>query len=527
MSVRYGECSKQGIWFEKMEEADMIRNVLEYLEHTAAAAGEAGVTDETGFCSYRKLLEKSMCIGSALCSLTAPNRPIPVLMDKGIEALAAFLGIVQAGCCYTLLNPDLPDSRLRQVLDVLRSDYLLTDSGHRERAESLFPAERIRFVRELQQAPQDQKTLESIRSRMIDTDPLYINFTSGSTGVPKGVVISHRSVIDFMEVFPELFRITDADILANQAPFDFDVSVKDIYSALKTGANLVIVPKQLFSQPVKLLDFLCDHRVTTMIWAVSALCLITTVHGLDYRTPETVTKVLFSGEVMPLKHLKTWMEHLPEAEFVNLYGPTEITCNCTYHVMERGRCYDAGIPIGRAFPNERVFLLDEQDRLVTQVNCPGELCVSGSAVGLGYFSADEQTREKFPQNPLNIWYSERIYRTGDLACRNEQGELMFRGRRDFQIKYRGHRIELEEIERAMAQVEGIDRACCIYEEEKNRLYGFYVGTPDSRTLYQKLTQLLPVYMIPGKLTRCDSLPLTKNGKTDRAALKKELRQENK
>jgi non-ribosomal peptide synthetase component F len=137
-----------------------------------------------------------------------------------------------------------------------------------------------------------------------------------------------------------MFNITSDDILANQAPFDFDVSVKDIYSSISVGATLVIVPKTYFSSPAKLLDYLCEHNVTTMIWAVSALCLITTFHGLDYKVPEKVRKILFSGEVMPIKHLNIWMNHLNKCEFINVYGPTEITCNCTYHIIDRKRKYE-------------------------------------------------------------------------------------------------------------------------------------------------------------------------------------------
>ena len=498
----------------------MIKNILEYLEHTAQTAPQNGVTDEGGFCSYAELLDRSRKVGSGLLPHTSLNQPVPVLMEKGIDALTTFFGIVQAGCCYTLLNPELPDSRLGQVLSVLEPPCILTDLSHRARAEALFPGGAVLLLEDLLGTAADSPALERIRSQMIDTDPLYINFTSGSTGVPKGVVIGHRSVLDFIDIFTEQFHITAEDVIANQAPFDFDVSVKDIYSAVKTGADLVVVPRALFSQPVKLLDFLCDHRPTTMIWAVSALCLITTFHGLDYRVPETVKKVLFSGEVMPMKHLNAWMDHLPEAEFVNLYGPTEITCNCTYHIIERGRDYADGIPIGTAFPNERVFLLDEQNNPVREPGVPGELCVSGTALGLGYYAAPDQTGEKFPQNPLNSRYFDRIYRTGDLACWNDRGELRFLGRKDFQIKYKGHRIELEEIEKAMVETPGVERACCVFDEEKGRLYGFYIGGPDKKELHQTLSASLPVFMVPGRLVQVESMPLTKNGKTDRAALMK-------
>ncbi len=503
-----------------------MKNVLEYLEHSVQNKQEARVIDENGACSHAQLMERSRRIGSALVKRTGENMPIGVFMEKGAETLSAFFGIVYAGCFYTLLNPELPEARLCQVQSVLDAKFILTNRQLYRQAQQTFAESTILLIEELENAQIDEQALERIRENMIDTDPLYVNFTYGSTGVPKGVVIGHRSVIDFVDVFTELFEINGADVIGNQAPFDFDVSVKDIYPALKTGADLVIIPKRLFSQPVDLLDFICDHKITTMTWAVSALCLISTFHGMDYRTPETVKKVLFSGEVMPMKHLKSWMEHLPDTQFVNLYGPTEITCNCTYHRIDRCRDYAAGIPIGRAFPNERVFLLDEQDRKITQQGVCGEICVAGTAVGLGYYCAQEQTACRFVQNPVNMAYHQRIYRTGDLGCFDEAGELRFMGRKDFQIKYKGHRIELEEIEKAMMAIPGIERACCIFDQEKGRLYGFYVGAMDKKELHKAMVQTLPIFMVPGRLTEVEVMPLTKNGKIDRKALAARMGEKN-
>ncbi len=496
----------------------MKKNVLEYLEKTALSSNDSVIVDENRTCSYAELLEYSKRIGSYLAEKTSENMPIAVLMEKSIDTLSAFFGIAYAGCYYTLLNPDLPTVRLEHVQSVLEAKYVITDNAHRECAEKIFPSDRILMIDDLKKSEINQVTLNSIRERVIDTDPLYINFTSGSTGTPKGVVISHRSVIDFIDVFTEIFDITSNDTIGNQAPFDFDVSVKDIYSALKTGASLVIIPKRLFSMPMDLLDFICENNVTTMIWAVSALVLINVFHALDYKTPNTVKKVIFSGEVMPMKHLKSWMEHLPEAEFINVYGPTEITCNCTYHKIDRNRKYENGIPVGKAFPNERVLLLDENDKCITETDIPGEICVSGTAVGLGYYKDNVQTSQKFLQNPVNNRYFERIYRTGDLGCYDEEGNIKFLGRKDFQIKYKGHRIELEEIEKAMLDLDGIEQSCCVFDGDKDRLYGFYVGTMDSKELYNTLSEKLPVYMIPGRLKQMECLPLTKNGKIDRKNL---------
>lgn len=499
----------------------MKRNVLEYLEETAGKyPDKTGVTDESGSCTFRELMEKSRRTGSALAARIERREPVGVFMEKGISALQAFFGTAYAGGFYVLFNPEFPETRLGQIQSVLDASVIITDEEHYDAACKIFEGRKIYKIEELRKAPDDEAHLAYIRQVTLDTDPLYGNFTSGSTGVPKGVVVSHRSVLDFIDHFTEIFGIGETDVIGNQAPFDFDVSVKDIYSAMKTGAELTVIPKRLFSNPSALLDFICDHKITTLIWAVSALCLVSSFHGLDYKTPETVNKVLFSGEVMPMKHLRAWMEHLPEALFVNLYGPTEITCNCTYHVIDRNRLYEKGIPLGKAFPNEEVFLLSSGGRRIRESGEAGEICVRGTALALGYYNAPEQTAGSFVQNPGNSHFPELIYRTGDLGILDEAGELYFSGRKDFQIKYMGHRIELEEIERAVNQIEGVERCCCIFDEKKNRLYGFYVGTPDKKELHGMLRQVLPVFMIPGTLKKADWLPMTANGKIDRKALRR-------
>jgi len=498
-----------------------MTNILEYLERSAQLYPEKpALVDERQSITFAQALENSRRVGSSLALSIAQGQPVAVYMEKSVENLCAFWGIVYAGGFYVSFNTQLPTSRLQQMQSVLQAPFVITDEEHRAALEEVFPPHRILLYQDLVKSAVDRALLAQIRQRHVDTAPLYANFTSGSTGVPKAVVVGHRSTLNFIDHFCPIFSITQKDVIANQAPFDFDVSVKDIYSALATGATLVLVPRPLFSQPQQLLDFLCEHRATTLIWAVSALCLITTVHGLDYRTPETVNKVLFSGEVMPAKHLKIWMEHLPRAQFVNLYGPTEITCNCTYHIIDRERSYPDGIPMGQAFPNEDVFLLDGDDQLVTSPNVVGEVCVRGSALALGYYRNPEQTAAAFPNNPLNPCYPERIYRTGDLARYSTLGELHFCGRKDFQIKHMGHRIELEEIERAVSNLPGVHRCCCVFHSEKHRLYAFYQGELTSKELRLQLLPILPPYMIPNVFRLVDQFPLNKNGKIDRTLLMK-------
>lgn len=497
----------------------MVYNILDYLEESAAACPKKTAWEdlEHGF-TYEEVFDYAKRIGSGLSDVLPPNRPVPVLMEKEAWTLNVFMGAVCAGCFYTLVDISQPAERIQTILATLRAEVVVTSRTYLEKVKALGFAGRIFLVEELVQSEIKEAVLAKRRKAACDTDPLYAIFTSGSTGVPKGVVVSHRSVIDFTEHFVRIFEIEREDVIGNQAPFDFDVSVKDIYPALKTGATLEVIPKKYFSVPKKLLDFLDDRNVTTLTWAVSALCIISMLKGFRYKVPKSIRRVMFSGEVMPVKHLNYWKQYLPDALYVNLYGPTEITCNCTYYILDREFAEEELLPIGEAFPNERVFLLDENDKLLTKPGVLGEICVSGTALALGYYRNWEKTEKVFVQNPLNDCYREPIYRTGDLGRYNEQGELYYVTRKDFQIKHMGHRIELGEIEAAFQALEGIERVCCIFDEPNNRIMGFYVGVLGVKEIALRLTDKLPRFMIPNIFCQVETMPMTKNGKIDRKQL---------
>ena len=492
--------------------------ILDALEATGARLPDkTAFVDEEAQLTFAQLIALSRAAGSALSRRAAPRTVIGFYMDKSCATVAGFMGAVYAGCAYAQLNLRHPAARVRAILDTLASPVVVTDRAHEAQLRAMDVPGEILLLEELLDSPIDHAALSRVRTQMLDTDPLYVNFTSGSTGTPKGVVVGHRSVLDFIRCFTEIFSITEADVLANQAPFDFDVSVKDIYSGILTGATVAIVPTAYFTQPVRLMDFLCDHDTTVMVWAVSALCFLTTMNALEYRKPGHLRAILFSGEVMPIKHLNKLRALLPDVLYVNLYGPTEITCNCTYYIVDRPFAPGETLPLGVPFPNERILLLTEEGR-EARPGETGELCVAGTAVAMGYYKDPARTAAAFTQNPLHSDYLDLIYRTGDLVRLTEGGEMVYVSRKDFQIKHMGHRIELGEIETALCALDGVERACCIYLHEKGKILAFLCGTADKRAVTEALRETLPAYMIPNIFMQVEQMPLNKNGKIDRAAL---------
>ncbi|MCR4874335.1 MAG: amino acid adenylation domain-containing protein [Clostridia bacterium] len=496
-----------------------ITNVLEFLENSANNyPDKIAFADDKVSITYKDLVQKARAYGSYLATKVEPTQPIAILGDKSVDSIISFFSCVYAGCFYVPLNTRHPKERIQLILDTLDKPYVIV---HTNFDRFLPEYDESKILRLDADAKEDPILLNKIRENHIDVDPLYVLFTSGSTGTPKGIAVSHRSVIDFITIFTDIFDIKADEIIGNQAPFDFDVSTKDIYSTISVGATMEIIPKGKFSFPTFLVDYLIERKVTTLIWAVSALTILSTLKAFDYKVPTDIKKVLFSGEVMPINQLNIWKEHLPNTKFINLYGPTEITCNCSYYEIPDGPFTKDVLPIGKTFPNERIILLDEELNEVKNPRDVGEICVSGTALAMGYYNKKVETDAAFIQNPLNSRYIEPIYRTGDLGYYNEDGELCFIGRRDFQIKYMGHRIELSEIESAISQIEGIDKAVVLFSQKEEKIWAFYKGDIEPKAIAKALNVKIPQYMVPSKFEKVDHFDLTENGKTDRKKLAKE------
>lgn len=503
----------------------MVKNILEYLEASAQQnPDKIAFSDVIQSITYKNLLEGAKRIGSSLIQRGdgQTERPIVVFVDRSIECIEAFMGIAYSGNFYVPIDRKLPLKRIQQIIESINPLFLITWNKDEELLQKLEYEGEVVFFQDCNTWKVEEGLLEKIREKHLDIHPLYAIFTSGSTGIPKGVVVCHRSVIDLVEQFKEVFDFSETEVFANQAPFDFDVSVKDMYSTLKNGATMVIVPQEMFVMPKKLIQYLNEKKVTTMIWAVSALGVMFQLKALKREIPKYLKKVMFSGEVMPVKVLNYWREYLPNVMYVNLYGPTEITCNCTYYIVNREYDLKESLPIGKPFPNTQILLLNEKNQLAKNGEI-GEICVRGTSLSLGYYNNSEATKKAFCINPLNNHYPEVIYRTGDLGKYNEEEQLIFLSRQDSQIKHMGHRIELGEIEIAMNSIDYIGRCCCVYDKEREKIVMFYEAEEECKEkIIHDLYQYLPKYMCPNRYIQLQKLPTNKNGKIDRNYLKENL-----
>ena len=469
--------------------------------------------------TFEEVYDRANRIGSYLNENGIYKRPVVVFMRKSPREVTAFFGVISGGCFYVPIDEEMPRDRIQLILNNVRSPLVICDEDTLPVASNFdVPDGKVVLYDDLIKTEPNMEALDEIYDRSLDIDPIYIVFTSGSTGIPKGVAACHRSVIDYIEQLSEVLSFNENTVFGNQTPLYFDACLKELYPTLKFGATTYLIPKTLFSQPVALLEYLNKHQINTVCWVVSALTMVSAFGTFDIVKPEYLHTVAFGSEVFPIKQFRLWKNALPNASFTNLYGPTEGTGMCCFFHADREFADDEAIPIGRPFRNREILLLTDDGKLAENGR-EGEICIRGTAVTLGYYNDPERTSKAFVQNPLNTAYPEIIYKTGDMGKLNERGELVFVSRRDYQIKHMGHRIELGEIEVSANMIDAVQMAACIYDKVKGKIVLFYVGTCTEKELTVALKERLPRYMIPNKLIRLETMPLTANGKLNRVELK--------
>lgn len=455
---------------------------------------------------------------------------IAILNNKTFTAYALMLACLKVGVVYTNLDPKSPVERFKKMIDVCRPKWVFYSvaDGHaivnEVQTGSIHKTDytSVQFQNEIA-VLSDQEL--SVTQEVTGDNPAYIMFTSGSTGFPKGVVISHGSLINFINWSRETYGISNNDVLTNLNPMHFDNSVFDFYASLFNGAAIIPTTEDLTINPRKLLDEL--NKLQPSIWfsVPSMLVYALNMRAIKESDLTNLRVVTFGGEGFPKNKLRElWNKWGNRVRFVNVYGPTEGTCICSsYDVSESDLNSDDLLPLGPIAPNFSAYILDENNAIVGDEET-GELCIGGPNLALGYFNNPVKTAEAFIQNPFVQSHTERIYRTGDLVSFNKELNVFnFRGRKDNQIKRMGYRIELEEIENAFNTIEYIEEAAVVYADNPNYktkiIACIKTVEGDETKIRNAVSKHLPQYMMPDLICFYNSLPKNQNGKIDRLAIK--------
>ena len=504
-------------------------NLIELFEETVKRYPQkVAVIDKDREITFSALHQQSLRLASRLISMgIAQNKPVGVFLDKSIESVYANLGILYAGDFYMNLDIKTPAERIRNIIQLVEPAAIISTTRQIKPIEGIIPSTTQVILLDEADETADVDATAILRrlSTIIDTDPSCIINTSGSTGTPKGVVLNHKSFFDFIEWAIDTFHFGDDLVMGSLSPIVFDIYSFELCMLMAKASTLVVLPAHLAAFPAKILEVLEQHKVNFLFWVPTIMVNIANMDLLSAFKLESLKTVWFAGEVFPTKQYNYWHHHLPQTTFANLYGPIEITLDCTYYIINKEIPDEEPLPIGYPCRNTDILVLDDEDRLVKEANVEGELCVRGTSLAMGYYNNPEKTAAAFVQNPLNKAYPELIYRTGDIVCYSEEGLIMFKGRKDNIVKHQGYRTDLGEIEHVIINtLKLVKNGCIVYNQAEKQITLFYEAEEEVPVTEFRLSigKVLPKYMIPTAYHRLEQLQRNANGKIDRLFYKKQV-----
>lgn len=501
-------------------------NITEYLDLSVKKFPERIAAEQDGrqlaFGQLHNLaLRLAKMISDALAG--EKRKVVAVYLPKCLEAIVADLAILYSGNIYMNLDVHNPESRLDAIIRKSQPVLLLGSAHHKIAG---LPALEVDLENLLLLDENELQNVLKLRSGLIDTDLLCLINTSGSTGVPKAVALSHRGFIDFTETVRFHGLVKDDEIIGSLSPLIFDIWSFELCMLMAFGSRIICLPERDAAFPVRLLEKMRDTAVSFIFWVPTIMVNIANMKLLAQVSLPDLKMIWFAGEVFPTSKFNYWRKNLPGATFANFYGPIEITLDCLYYVADRELDDDDPIPIGKPFRNTAILVLDETGRNIEpdSPGMEGELCVLGSSLAMGYYNSLELTAAAFTQNPLNNAYPEPLYHTGDIVAWNEDGDLVFRGRKDTLIKHLGYRIEMGEIENAaLNYAAGVTNACAMYDAGAKKIVLVYEAPEilDEKGIRSGMARTLPKYMLPVVFIHVFQMPRNANGKIDRNYLKQQ------
>lgn len=515
-----------------MIKTDMVRLLQEYLtENAHRFPDELMVRDGDATITIGEMERFTNAFSRHLKARGVRRQdPVAFLMRKSIASFQALISILKADAIYVPLNDAAPDERNRYSVTHSRCTTIICTTASYDQTVRMLAGYNATVINIDEFDPPAAATTPPVYENAPD-DLAYILYTSGSTGVPKGVMISHANVIDYAEWTVPFFGITESDRLSSHPGLHFDLSTFDVCTALKSGASLHVVPKTDSMFPIKVVEFVEKHELTLWNSVPSLLSFIGKSGVLKPDRMPTLRTLTFNGEVMPTQTVIEWMTAYPHLRVVNQYGPTETTCASLYYeIADIPSDPTQPIPIGSPIPNTYAFAMTEAGTRAG-VGEVGELYIGGAGNGRGYLYDEEKTRRSFIPNPLTSDATDTVYATGDLVRLREDGHYDFLGRKDHQVKYMGYRIELGEIESTLNSFDYIASSAALGIQTQDvggtKIVAYVVWkqapgkrdtSPSVGGIKEDLGAKLPDYMIPKEILILDRLPLNANGKIDRIAL---------